>query len=201
MRTLLKEKKIGNGKSKTITYSASQNSKNDINVEIKTDDDRKCFLYVPIDIIFPSLDDICDWNELAQKIFEEEGIYGLYGLKDPGIIANLLSVVESSVVFGQDMFPTVTAKAAHIWHIIAKYQAFNNGNKRTAFMTAYIFLGANHFFIVADNDKELEEKLYEVSVKIAEGKYTEKDVQRFIYENIKVDFDEMNKRFKVMKNV
>lgn len=201
MRTLFKEKKLENRKEGTMVYSASQNNNHGIDVEVKTNGYKWLFIYVPIDIIFPSLDDVCNWNEKAQKIFEEEGIYGLYGLKDPGIITNLLSVVKNSVVFGQDVFPTVTAKAAHIWHVIAKYQAFNNGNKRTAFMTAQLFLEANQFYFVVDNDQELEDALYKASVKIAVGEYTEQDVQKFIYDNIKVDFKKMNEIFKAIRNV
>jgi death-on-curing protein len=42
--------------------------------------------------------------------------------------------------YGQELYPTVTAKAATLLHSLARTQAFHDGNKRTAWAccTAYL---------------------------------------------------------------
>ncbi len=143
--------------------------------------------------IYPTLNEIINWNETAQKLFEENGIYGFFGLKDPSIIKHLLYIIKNSIVFGEDQFPTVITKAARIWYEIARFQAFNNGNKRTALLATVSFLMNNQLFF---NFDDIENTLYTISKKIASNKYKEKDVQIFIFNNVKVNFDLMNAVFK-----
>ncbi|MBA1392659.1 hypothetical protein EQ500_02015, partial [Lactobacillus sp. XV13L] len=125
----------------------------------------------------------------------------IYGLKDKALIDNLLwSINQNSIMFGKNRFPTVCAKAAHIWYQIARFQAFNNGNKRTAFIAATIFLKNN--FLEFDSDtfihpsQKMEEEMYYVSKKVAKEQYSEKDVMNFIIAHVKVDFDTMQMIFK-----
>ncbi|WP_243148624.1 Fic family protein [Oenococcus sicerae] len=45
--------------------------------------------------------------------------------------------------FGVDFHPTIIDKAAFLWYSIATKQLFNNGNKRTAFLSTIMFLKFN----------------------------------------------------------
>ena len=163
---------------------------------------EKPIFCTPVSVYFPKIKDICQWNEIAQTIFEEEGIYGVYGLKDKSILDNLLwSINQNSIIFGINRFPTICDKAAHIWYQIARFQAFNNGNKRTAFIATTIFL-KNNFLIFDlssfDSSNNMEKELYSVSRKIAQGQYSEKNVKKFIISHVKINFDRVQLYFKLL---
>ena len=197
IKTLINGHNIKLSPQKSLIYSMNYIGNTQI-VKIDTGLDNKIFLQFPVPILFPSLQQICDWNSISQKIFEEDGIYGFYGLKDKSLIEHLLYIIKNSLVFGEDQYPTLSSKAAHIWYIIAKYQAFNNGNKRTALLSALMFLGFNQFyfdFSFYKNNKKAEEDLYNISSKIAIDQLTEKDVQNFILSHVILQFDAMDKIF------
>lgn len=78
MRTLFKEKKLENRKEGTMVYSASQNNNHGIDVEVKTNGYKWLFIYVPIDIIFPSLDDVCVIGMKKLKRFLKKKGYMVY---------------------------------------------------------------------------------------------------------------------------
>jgi len=48
-----------------------------------------------------------------------------------------------STVFGLDAYPDIFLKAAALLHSIARNHAFVDGNKRTAWASAWVFLGVN----------------------------------------------------------
>lgn len=48
-----------------------------------------------------------------------------------------------STVFGLDAYPTVFEKAAALLHSLARNHALIDGNKRTAWAAAWLFLGYN----------------------------------------------------------
>lgn len=55
------------------------------------------------------------------------------------------------VVFGQECYPTLAAKAAYLFIHIAGGHIFSNGNKRTAVLCLDMFLIANSRFLTLSN--------------------------------------------------
>lgn len=53
------------------------------------------------------------------------------------------SLDPRSTVFGIDAYPDVWQKAASLLHSLARNHALVDGNKRTAWAAAWVFLGCN----------------------------------------------------------
>lgn len=144
------------------------------------------------EINLPSVEDIVELNKEAQSLFEEEGIYGVAGLKDRGIVETAISNIgRNSVVFGQDQFPTIPQKAAHLWFKLARYQAFNNGNKRTGLLATLNFLENNSYHVQYEELNLDKNYFYAVSKKIANDEWDEKDIQNFILKICKLNLKEV----------
>ena len=128
-----------------------------------------------------TVNDIIHLNEDAQSLFEDEGIYGVAGLKDRGIVETAVNNIgKNSVIFGEDQFPTISQKAAHLWFKLARYQAFNNGNKRTGLLAALNFLENNNYHVQYEELKLDKNYFYVVSKKIATGEWDEQKIREFI---------------------
>lgn len=128
-----------------------------------------------------TVNDIIHLNEDAQSLFEEEGIYGVAGLKDRRIVETAVNNIgKNSVIFGEDQFPTISQKAAHLWFKLARYQAFNNGNKRTGLLVALNFLENNNYHVQYEELKLDKNYFYVVSKKIATGEWDEQKIREFI---------------------
>lgn len=99
---------------------------------------------------------------------------GLQGVRDINL---LISAVETpkGTMFSQDLHPTIYDKAAaYLFHIICNHP-FNDGNKRTGFGSALLFLKANSIPII------FEKKPYEnLVVEVAEGKKKKDGIARFL---------------------
>lgn len=145
------------------------------------------------EINLPSVEDIVELNKEAQSLFEEEGIYGVTGLKDRGIVETAISNIgKNSVFFGQDQFPTISQKAAHLWFKLARYQAFNNGNKRTGLLATLNFLENNSYHVQYEELNLDKNYFYAVSKKIADDEWNEKDIQNFILKVCKLNLKEIH---------
>lgn len=115
-------------------------------------------------------------NEQSEKLFKEETIYGI---KDK----NGLDRVNNSIYGGfgaYDPYPTVSSKAAALWYKIATNQFFQNGNKRTAFLSAlYLLIGNFYTFDVTDANL-----MYEISLQAANKKINANYIEKFINSHI-----------------
>ncbi|MCM0582149.1 hypothetical protein H9L19_06410 [Weissella diestrammenae] len=134
-------------------------------------------------------------NTEAQKLFEEDGVLGMYGVKDSGVLESILNrSLYNSVLFGQETHPTIINKAANLWCEIAQRQAFHNGNKRTAMLAALSYLDvhgyrfSNHNVATVSGDNSI---LYEVTKRIANKELTITDIEKFIKNNVEMNFDFM----------
>lgn len=65
-----------------------------------------------------------------------------HSVLNAGPLSNALQLAQATV-FGQDMFPTLAAKAAKITHAIATGHVFSDGNKSTAVSVLDIILNLN----------------------------------------------------------
>ncbi len=86
------------------------------------------------------------------RLIAETG--GEHGLRDIGLLES--AVARSMATFdGQDLYPTMFAKAAALMESLVVNHAFVDGNKRVAITAAALFLWRKGYRIVADN-AELE---------------------------------------------
>ena len=74
-----------------------------------------------------------------------------FGLLDAAIAR------PQSTVFGLDAYPDLFTKAAALLHSIARNHALVDGNKRTAWASAWVFLGANGAILDNGFDIDLAE--------------------------------------------
>lgn len=127
------------------------------------------------------LEDFIELNERAEKmILKEEW---LYGLKDRAGLEQVIGTVNQ-VVFNYELHPIITDKAAYLWYAIATKQLFNNGNKRTAFLSALSFLRINFYNL----DMLAPKNLYDITLDVANKKISEHQLKVFILEHIYVDY-------------
>ena len=102
---------------------------------------------------------------------------GLSGVRDDGLLESALARPEHLAAYGE---PDVAELAASYGYGIARNHSFIDGNKRTAFVAALLFLAFNHYsFQASDSDKVI------VMLKVAAGEITEAEFATWIRNNSK----------------
>lgn len=129
---------------------------------------------------YPTKETLIKLNKYAQSFMDESGTYGIYGLKEVGLVENLLYRTENSIVFGEDQFPTISSKAVHFWYTLSRYQTFSNGNKRTGLLTVLYFLEANNLYLPLNCKCFLN-----LSEDIANGRISESQLSEIVKEKIR----------------
>jgi death-on-curing protein len=81
---------------------------------------------------------------------------GLSGTRDEGLLDSALNRPKHLFSYGR---PTLFEMAAAYSHGIVKNHPFLDGNKRTGFMSAYIFLGVNGWSLQAPEEEAVLETL------------------------------------------
>jgi len=81
---------------------------------------------------------------LQERLLAEHG--GLPGIRDEGLLESALARPQNLLAYGD---PDVFDLAASYAHGVARNHPFLDGNKRIAFMTAYVFLRRNGYRLVA----------------------------------------------------
>lgn len=87
----------------------------------------------------------------------------------PGRLESCLQV-PLQTYGGRDLYPGLVGKAAILFYLMIKNHPFENGNKRIAVVTLFIFLMENGNWI-----KVSERDLYEFAVMVAKSKPEYKD--------------------------
>lgn len=143
--------------------------------------------YFSVGVINPSLLTVKIYkiiNQMAEKMFREETIYGL---KD----YDGLDRINKSIIGGfgdKELYPTITNKAAALWYKIATNQVFQNGNKRTALLAAIYFLGINFYsFDVHDGNE-----MYNISVQAANKQLSINQIERYISKHVSLGYENMS---------
>lgn len=99
---------------------------------------------------------------LHDSILDNSG--GLRGIRDIGLLESALDAPKVAM-FGMEMYKTGHEKSAVLLYHIIKNHPFNDGNKRTAFMSWIAFCEINHL-----NMESFEKPMVEsLCVSIAEG--------------------------------
>lgn len=92
---------------------------------------------------------------------------GASGVRDDGLLSSALARPENLYAYGEtDFFALAAAYAFGL----ARNHPFVDGNKRTAFLTAYVFLRLNGFVLTAS-----ESAVVAVMQAVAAGDLAEKD--------------------------
>lgn len=123
-------------------------------------------------------------TELAYEIHEWviSKMGGTLGIRDEGLLESALSRPRNAYAYGEIDLYVLAAKYASG---ICKNHPFIDGNKRTAFTVAYIFLMDNGFKLIAD-EKVVDIIMVDLATgKVSEdefatwlSKHTEKIIQR-----------------------
>lgn len=118
----------------------------------------------------------------------EEAIKAIHGLKDKFGGSNLFGnekdeSFQSSIATiyqsfgGQELYPSIEEKAAHLLYFVVKNHSFSDGNKRIAAFLFVWFLEKNHILYREDGAKRIADNaLVALTLMIAESKPDEKDI-------------------------
>lgn len=145
---------------------------------------NRIFLF-PIETVAPTLDDLISWNAKAQQIYEEDGVYGQYGIKDRGHLDYVAYTLANPYLYGVNTHPSVIDKAAYLWSNVAELQAFSNGNKRTAMIAMLVFLHSNGYDFVFHEG--LKQELIDFSIKIAVKSVDFQEISSYIFNNVRLN--------------
>jgi len=109
---------------------------------------------------------------------------GLFGReKDKGLASALAAVYQT--FGGQDLYPSLEEKAAHLLYFVVKNHAFLDGNKRIGALLFLWFLDGNGLLFRADGTKRLADNaLVALTLLIAESKPAEKDTIAAVIVNL-----------------
>ncbi|MGD0078064.1 MAG: type II toxin-antitoxin system death-on-curing family toxin [Sedimentisphaerales bacterium] len=86
-----------------------------------------------------------------------------YSTRFPGSLESCLAVPFQRFG-GKSLYPTLIVKGAILFYLMIKNHPFQNGNKRVAMMTLFVFLYNNSKWITVD-----EKELYNFTVWVAQS--------------------------------
>ena len=105
--------------------------------------------------VFLELDEVL---QIHARSLAEHG--GTEGIRDRGLVESALASAKNALYYGHgDLFDVAASYAFHL----AEAQAFLDGNKRTAVVSALVFLARNGVYV-----RPSKEKLYLAMIEIAE---------------------------------
>lgn len=117
-----------------------------------------------------------DLFQIHALVIEATG--GSGGLRDLGRLESAIAS-QTQNVFGSDLFPTISEKAAAIIRAIVADHAFTDGNKRTAMLAGLTLLTVNGIYFNADKG-EIEN----FAVRIANEKLDVPIIAQWLSEHI-----------------
>lgn len=97
---------------------------------------------------------------------------GAAGVRDEGLLASALARPQNLAAYRD---PTLFELAAALGYGLVKNHPFIDGNKRTAFLCAYVFLGLNGLALEAD-----EAEAAAIMLDLAAGKVSEAEFARWL---------------------
>lgn len=118
--------------------------------------------------------------------------YCLPRVIDKKLVDSILFSIKHSVVFNQDTYPTIEDKAGHLWYMLARFQSFDNGNKRTSIIAMVVFLLINGYKFDFDNNKDITTDIYDLTTLVGRGKCEELAMVKFIHDTATIKCDKYN---------
>jgi len=115
-------------------------------------------------------------DEMAEQMRQEGKVIGLFGReKDESFKSSLAAIYQT--FGGEDLYPSIEEKAAHLLYFVTKNHSFSDGNKRIAAAIFLWFLDANGLLYAEDGHKRLgDNALVALTLMIAESKPQHKDI-------------------------
>lgn len=99
---------------------------------------------------------------------------GLEGIRDVNLLHSSVFMPQTAA-FGQDLCPSIYDKAAAYIFYIVKNHPFCDGNKRTGYTAALVFLKANGVDLIFD-----KEDLEQIVIDVANGKLGKEHLANFL---------------------
>jgi prophage maintenance system killer protein len=123
-------------------------------------------------------------RQVIARMGERFGATGLFGReKDDGLEGSLSAVMQT--FDGQEVYPSLEEKAAHLLYFLVKNHHFVDGNKRIAAALLLWFLQKNRALYRADGGKRIADNaLVAMTLLIAESRPDEKDVLTRVVVNL-----------------
>ncbi len=110
--------------------------------------------------------------EIHNEMLSRHG--GLAGIRDVNLLRSSVFSPQT-MAFGQELYPSIYDKAAAYLFFIVCNHPFCDGNKRTGYLSALIFLEANDIVLILDkNDLE------NIVIDVANGKVDKKQLAFFL---------------------
>lgn len=100
---------------------------------------------------------------------------GAEGVRDDGMLFSALARPQNLAAYGE---PGIYELAASLAYGLVKNHPFVDGNKRTAFLCAYVFLGLNGAELDAD-----EAEAAAITLDLAAGQVSEAEFSRWLKAN------------------
>ncbi len=115
-------------------------------------------------------------DAMAQRMKQDGKQPGLFGReKDDSFRGSLAAIYQT--FGGEDLYPSIEEKAAHLLYFVTKNHSFTDGNKRIAAAIFLWFLNANGLLYTEDGRKRLgDNTLVALTLMIAESRPQHKDV-------------------------
>ena len=120
------------------------------------------------------IDDVLAFHEDMEK----SDIPTERGLRDYGLLASAVNAPFQTFM-GEDLYPDMLTKAAHLCYGLANNHPFVDGNKRAAVHTMLAYLMLNDVTI-----NYQQEDLYDMGMAVAMGKMTCEDIEIWLRERI-----------------
>ncbi|MBM4181428.1 MAG: virulence protein RhuM/Fic/DOC family protein [Betaproteobacteria bacterium] len=123
-------------------------------------------------------------RQVIVRMGERFGASGLFGRqKDEGLEGSLSAVMQT--FGGQEVYPSLEEKAAHLLYFLVKNHHFVDGNKRIAAALFLWFLEKNRALYRAEGGKRIADNaLVAMTLLIAESRPEEKDVLTRVVVNL-----------------
>jgi len=119
-------------------------------------------------------------NSLKQK-FPEDTLFGTE--KDKSFESAIQSTYQT--FGGEELYPSVESKAAHLLYSITKNHAFSDGNKRIASTVFLHYLDKNSLLYTDNGKKRIEENtMCALTLMVAESSANEKEVIESVITNL-----------------
>ena len=95
-------------------------------------------------------------------------------IRDEGLLESAITMPFQSFS-GEDLYPSIEAKAARLCYGLVKNHAFVDGNKRIGVHSMLVFLAINDYEL-----KYSQKELYTIILNVASGKKDDKDLLKWI---------------------
>ena len=155
------------------------------------------FLYNDDENPILTVEDIVEYNEMAQTILIDNYEKPDIGIKDSNLLVSSVNGLNQGFSSGEFLYPSILDKAAHLWFSLARNHCFNNGNKRTSIMALFVFLWTNGYYlnynetdIIDKMDEVLYKELYCFTKDIAAGKVSKEEIIDHLYDHCYINFED-----------